>query len=59
MDAQARRHRVHILIEKIHTYEDGLTRCHWPKQNREYLDYHDKEWGVEVRDDEELFEHLS
>ncbi|MFM7013385.1 MAG: DNA-3-methyladenine glycosylase I [Actinomycetota bacterium] len=47
------------MIEKIHTYEDGLTRCHWPKQNREYLDYHDKEWGVEVRDDEELFEHLS
>lgn len=34
-------------------------RCAWadPK-NQEYIDYHDKEWGVPVKDDRTLFEFL-
>jgi DNA-3-methyladenine glycosylase I len=47
------------LTEKILRYPDGLTRCRWPKQDQQYIDYHDSEWGVEVRDDQALFEHLS
>ena len=35
-----------------------LTRCSWPGDNPLYVAYHDHEWGVPVRDDRELFEHL-
>ena len=34
------------------------TRCSWPKDDPIYLEYHDKEWGVPVYDDLELFEKL-
>jgi DNA-3-methyladenine glycosylase I len=34
------------------------TRCAWVSTDLLYLDYHDNEWGVPVRDDRELFEHL-
>lgn len=33
-------------------------RCSWPKDDPVYLEYHDKEWGVPVYDDLELFEKL-
>lgn len=34
-------------------------RCHWVNlENPLYVDYHDKEWGVPVHDDEKLFEML-
>lgn len=34
-------------------------RCEWPVAGDAlYLDYHDKEWGVPVRDDRKLFEFL-
>ncbi len=33
-------------------------RCNWPKDDALYLEYHDKEWGVPVYDDETLFEFL-
>ena len=33
-------------------------RCSWPKDDPIYLEYHDKEWGVPVYDDLELFEKL-
>jgi DNA-3-methyladenine glycosylase I len=33
-------------------------RCSWPKDDPIYLEYHDKEWGVPVYDDRELFEKL-
>ncbi|HEX2538710.1 MAG TPA: DNA-3-methyladenine glycosylase I, partial [Pseudolabrys sp.] len=26
-------------------HEDGLKRCHWPKQDPLYVAYHDEEWG--------------
>jgi DNA-3-methyladenine glycosylase I len=34
-----------------------LHRCPWAKGD-EYIDYHDKEWGVPVHDDRLLFEFL-
>ena len=36
-----------------------LTRCEWvPLADPEYVDYHDREWGVPVTDDRLLFEFL-
>ena len=40
------------------TGEDGLARCGWVGIGTEYGRYHDDEWGVPVRDDQLLFEHL-
>jgi DNA-3-methyladenine glycosylase I len=34
------------------------TRCTWCGADPLYVGYHDEEWGVPVRDDRELFEHL-
>jgi DNA-3-methyladenine glycosylase I len=39
--------------------EDGRARCAWAGSAREYLAYHDTEWGREVRGDAALFERLS
>lgn len=36
----------------------SLTRCDWPADDPKMLHYHDLEWGVPVRDDLELYEHL-
>lgn len=47
------------MIEKVVRYPDGLSRCYWPKQDQQYINYHDTEWGVEVKNDQALFEHLS
>lgn len=33
-------------------------RCSWPTDDKVYIDYHDKEWGVPVYDDGVLFEML-
>ncbi|MDY0054800.1 MAG: DNA-3-methyladenine glycosylase I [Methyloversatilis sp.] len=33
-------------------------RCAWCGQDPLYVDYHDSEWGVPVRDERELFERL-
>ncbi|MEN8136607.1 MAG: DNA-3-methyladenine glycosylase I [Thermodesulfobacteriota bacterium] len=36
-----------------------MKRCDWvPTDNKIYLDYHDREWGVAVHDDLRLFEML-
>ncbi len=35
--------------------EDGLVRCAWAHDGSHMLAYHDKEWGVPVRDDVALF----
>ncbi len=38
---------------------DDLPRCRWANpRNPTYLEYHDSEWGVPVRDDRRLFEIL-
>lgn len=35
------------------------TRCSWLNlKNKQYVDYHDKQWGEEVHDDKKLFEML-
>jgi DNA-3-methyladenine glycosylase I len=34
------------------------TRCDWCGNHPLYVEYHDKEWGVPVRDDQKLFEFL-
>jgi DNA-3-methyladenine glycosylase I len=34
------------------------TRCKWVNEDPLYRDYHDKEWGVPVYDDQKLFEFL-
>lgn len=38
---------------------DGNMRCRWCAAAPEFLDYHDNEWGVPIRDDRRLFEKLS
>ncbi|MGD2119701.1 MAG: DNA-3-methyladenine glycosylase I [Chromatiales bacterium] len=37
---------------------DGKPRCQWCGGAPEFLDYHDKEWGFPVADDQRLFEKL-
>src|SRR5262245_39591390 len=37
---------------------DDKPRCAWPGSDPLYLAYHDKEWGVPLRDDRALFEML-
>ena len=36
----------------------GKTRCGWCGDDPLYVEYHDREWGVPVRDDRTLFEYL-
>ena len=35
-----------------------VKRCAWALDSQQYLDYHDKEWGLPVHDDRKLFEML-
>ena len=35
-----------------------VKRCDWALSSQQYLEYHDKEWGVPVHDDRKLFEML-
>jgi DNA-3-methyladenine glycosylase I len=38
--------------------DQRTVRCPWCGDNFLYVDYHDREWGVPVRDDRRLFEFL-
>ena len=40
-------------------YEDGLTRCSWPKLDPQYIEYHDTEWGVALSGDDAMFERVA
>ena len=40
------------------TRGESCRRCWWCGNDPLYMDYHDHEWGVPVRDDEELFAKL-
>ena len=40
------------------TGPDGRPRCSWCQAAPEFFDYHDKEWGYPVGDDQRLFEKL-
>ena len=35
-----------------------MARCSWPKDDPQYIDYHDNVWGMPVRDSQELFAKL-
>lgn len=35
-----------------------IIRCHWCGSDEQYVNYHDKEWGRQVKDDKTLFEFL-
>jgi DNA-3-methyladenine glycosylase I len=37
---------------------DAKPRCQWCGATPEYLDYHDREWGFPVADDQRLFEKI-
>jgi DNA-3-methyladenine glycosylase I len=37
---------------------DTVVRCDWSGTSPEYIDYHDREWGVPTHDDRRLFEFL-
>jgi DNA-3-methyladenine glycosylase I len=39
-------------------HADGKWRCAWCGDDPLYVAYHDREWGVRLRDDERLFEML-
>ena len=36
-----------------------MKRCPWSEGSEQYINYHDKEWGVPVFDDKKLFEFLT
>ncbi len=38
--------------------EDGVSRCYWCIGDPLYVEYHDREWGFPVADDQRLFEKL-
>ena len=38
--------------------QSKLTRCEWPGDNELSIEYHDREWGVPLHDDNLLFEYL-
>ncbi len=38
---------------------DGLARCRWGASTPDYVEYHDREWGRPVRDDNRLFEKIT
>jgi DNA-3-methyladenine glycosylase I len=40
------------------TETQTVKRCSWAISSQQYLEYHDKKWGVPVHDDRKLFEML-
>jgi DNA-3-methyladenine glycosylase I len=47
------------LSGHVTKYEDGLTRCSWPKNDELYIHYHDTEWGVALEGDDAMFERVA
>jgi DNA-3-methyladenine glycosylase I len=44
--------------ETIALVQTEIMRCGWCTGNELYIEYHDKEWGVPLHDDRQLFEML-
>lgn len=44
---------------KTRKHEDGLERCSWAWPDQIYIDYHDTEWGVPLKGQNELFERIA
>jgi DNA-3-methyladenine glycosylase I len=38
---------------------DGLARCRWGGSTPDYVEYHDREWGRPVHDDNRLYEKIT
>jgi len=47
------------MSEFLRTHDDGLGRCKWAGVDEVYVSYHDQEWGVPVRGDNEMFERIA
>ncbi|WP_395647603.1 DNA-3-methyladenine glycosylase I [Terricaulis sp.] len=45
-------------MSKVAKRVDNKPRCRWPGADPLYIEYHDHEWGVPLRDDRALFEML-
>lgn len=43
----------------VRQFDDGLARCSWLNNDPIYIEYHDQEWGQEVRGDREIFERIT
>ncbi len=48
-----------MKINNIDPIDLNLPRCTWCSQDETYIRYHDKEWGVQVKEDKPLFEFLT
>lgn len=47
-----------MTTTRLQTDETGVMRCWWPRNDAQYVQYHDTEWGRAVTDDVRLFEKL-
>lgn len=47
-----------IMTPSVITGSDGKKRCFWTGHDPIYIAYHDDEWGVEARSDDQLFEKI-
>ena len=47
------------MSKNVTKYDDGLTRCRWPKDDVLYIQYHDQEWGVPLTGDDAMFERVA
>jgi DNA-3-methyladenine glycosylase I len=45
-------------IDGLIVAADNKSRCWWPAEDQQYLNYHDEEWGYPVSDDRHLFEKI-
>ncbi len=48
-----------LAVVDVVTGADGLARCGWGTSTPDYQTYHDQEWGVPLRGDDELYERLT
>ena len=46
------------MADRASLHPDGRRRCAWPGDDELMLTYHDEEWGVPLRDERGLYEHL-
>lgn len=47
------------LADGLRRGDDALVRCWWCGDSPEYVEYHDREWGVPVTDEVRLFEKIA
>jgi len=47
------------LVDGLRRGDDSIVRCWWCGDSPEYVEYHDREWGVPVTDEVRLFEKIA